>query len=57
MYSIVIRQIQQHIRQNYKNIKGKTNRTKEEAPFTILFKPALIICTSRNNEILKCINW
>jgi len=33
MYSIVIRQIQQHIRQNYKNIKGKTERTKEEAPF------------------------
>ena len=35
------------IRQYYKNMKGKTDTTKEEnSHFTILFKLALIIFTS-----------
>jgi len=40
------------IRRYYKNIKGETGKTKEEAsPFTILFKPELIIFISKNYKI------
>jgi len=44
------------IRWSYKNKKkGKTDKTKEMASlFTMLFKPELIIVTSRNNKILNC---
>jgi hypothetical protein len=43
------------IRRYYKIKKGKTDKSREEAsPFTILFKPELIIFTSWNNKILKC---
>jgi hypothetical protein len=41
------------IRWYYKNIKGKTDSIKKEAsPFTILFRPELIIFTTRNTKIL-----
>jgi len=39
-----------------KMLIGKTDKTKEEfSHFTILSKPELIIFTSRNNSILKCV--
>ena len=41
------------VRVYYGNIKGETGKTKKEvSPFTIFFKPELIILISRNNKIL-----
>ena len=37
----------------YKNIKRKTDKNEEEAPFIISFSPELVIIMTRNNETLK----
>lgn len=37
----------------YKNIKGKTDKIKKEAsPFTVLFRPELIIYATPNMKVL-----